>query len=380
MTGFISPFVRKALIGGRDPSIWVLGYVVGVYRLTFKDPVIKFSEILETLRRRLFISRITTLDEIQASVKDRLQEVRDRLKEVVIEDFPFVADVADHVIQMQGKLFRPTLLFLCGHAGGDGNGNASLVPMALVVELIHTATLIHDDTIDRASLRRGLQTLNARWNDQVSIIMGDYLYSRSLTEMVGVGNQEVLKVISAASRRIALGEMKEIRLSSCLDVTEEDYLNMIADKTASLLSASCEVGAILGPAEYREDLRDYGENLGMVFQITDDIADYMGWEEVMGKPVGTDIREKKVTLPLIYTLKRIGPVQRRKLESTFFQDEITDDDVLSIREVIRETGGFDYARQRAVEYGERAEGHLKALNDSHWKEALLSCVTFVVER
>ncbi len=319
-----------------------------------------------------------TLDDIQASIKEDLREVREQMKEILITDFPFVEEIADHVVQMRGKLFRPTLLFLSGHVGGDGN--ASLLPMALVVELIHTATLIHDDVIDRANVRRSLQTLNSKWSDQVSIIMGDYLYSRSLTEMVKVGNQDILEVISNASRRIALGEMREIRFTSSLDITEETYYSLIADKTASLLSASCEVGAILGGNRYREDLRDYGENLGMVFQITDDIIDYTGRERLLGKPVGNDIREKKLTLPLIHSLREMSEMQRSRIESVFYGETVGNEEFTEVCEIIRDTGGFDYARARAAEFGERAEMFLKAVPDSPVKDALLSCVRYVVER
>ncbi len=320
------------------------------------------------------------LEEIQASIKGRLQDVQEQVKGILIADFPFVADVADHVASMEGKLFRPTLVFLCGCLGGGENGKQSLLSMALVVELIHTATLIHDDTIDRAALRRGVPTLNSRWNDQVSIIMGDYLYSRSLMEMASVGNHDILNVVSDASRRIALGEMKEIRISSSLDVTEDDYYQMISDKTASLLSASCEVGAILGPREYREDLRAFGEDLGMVFQITDDIADYVGTEEEMGKPVGTDIREKKVTLPLIHALRSVSAAQREEIESVYNRHVIDDEAVSLICRMVEETGGFDYARNRAREFGARAEKQLERLPGSHFRDALMSCVAYIVSR
>jgi octaprenyl-diphosphate synthase len=324
------------------------------------------------------ILKSVTLDDIQASIKGDLVEVQERLKEILITDFPFVEEIADHVVQMRGKLFRPTLLFLSGHIGGDGN--VSLLSMALVVELIHTATLIHDDVIDRANLRRSLQTLNSRWSDQVSIIMGDYLYSRSLTEMVKVGDHDVLGVISNASRRIALGEMREIRFTSSLDITEEAYYSLIGDKTASLLAASCEVGAILGQKQYREELCDYGENLGMVFQITDDIIDYTGKERELGKPVGTDFREKKATLPLIHALKEMNPEQRSRVEDIFYGETVEDEGFSQVRDIIGDTGGFDYARARAVEYGERAEILLKSIPDSPVKDALLSCVKYVVER
>jgi octaprenyl-diphosphate synthase len=155
---------------------------------------------------------------------------------------------------------------------------------------------------------------------------------------------------------------------------------MIADKTASLMSACCEVGAILGPAVYREELRDYGENLGMAFQITDDIADYRGREKVMGKPVGTDIREKKVTLPLIDALRKISPSQRARFEAIFEKEEIEDEDVAWICDMIAGADGFGYARNWAVEYGERAERRLKVIPDSPFKEALRSCITYIVER
>jgi octaprenyl-diphosphate synthase len=349
--------------------------------LTFKRSGIKFfpSRRSENGRNPTILHPIS-LNEIQDTIQHDLQEVRNRLREILVEDFPFVADIADHVVQMQGKLFRPTLLLLCGRLGGSGNENAALAPMALVVEMIHTATLIHDDTIDRASLRRGLETLNTRWNDQVSIIMGDYLYSRSLTEMVQVGDHDVLKVVSNASRRIALGEMKEIQLTALLDVTEEQYYSMIADKTASLLAASCEVGALLGPREYREELRHFGEHLGMAFQITDDLADYLGRERVMGKPVGNDLREKKVTLPLIHSIPVFGPERREELETFFSREAIDDQDVSTVTEMILDAGGFEYARKQAVAFGERAERAVIHLPESPVKDALLSCIAYIVER
>jgi octaprenyl-diphosphate synthase len=281
---------------------------------------------------------------------------------------------------MRGKLLRPTLLLLCGRLGARGDGHPGLAPMALVVEMIHTATLIHDDTIDRANLRRGLETLNTRWNDQVSIIMGDYLYSRSLTEMVQVGDMDALHVVSDASRRIALGEMKEIQLTASLDVTEEAYYDMIADKTASLLAASCEVGGILGPTEHREALREYGENLGMVFQITDDLADYMGREQVMGKPVGNDLREKKITLPLIHAIPKLSPARRSELEAVMQREVVEDRDVSAVTEMILDAGGFDYARKQAVAFGDRAAEHLEPIPDSPGKEALRSCIDLIVQR
>jgi len=234
---------------------------------------------------------------IQAPVQDRLDDVGSEIRRIVLSDFEMIEDVSDHLLFMQGKLFRPTLLLLSDSVLGDGGDEA--LTLAAVVELVHLATLVHDDAVDHSVLRRGLPTVNALWTHQVAIIMGDYLYSRGVTELTRIGNLEALAVLAKAANEMSVGEMRQLTSYDALDFSERDYYRLIAAKTASLMAAACEMGAISGVPHLREPLSRFGHNLGMVFQIADDPLDYTGTEDVTGKPTGHDRRERKVTLPLV---------------------------------------------------------------------------------
>jgi len=281
---------------------------------------------------------------------------------------------------MKGKLFRPTLLLLAGGLSGSTHRSRELVRMAISVEMIHMATLVHDDFIDNASIRRGLPTINDRWSEQVSIIMGDYLYSRSLIEMVNVGNMKTMRVMSEACRRIALGEMMEVNLTNTLDQSEEKYYRTINEKTAALIAGSCEAGAVLAASDYIENMRVYGDNLGMAFQIIDDVFDYTGTSSVLGKVVGTDLREKKVTLPLLHALKSMKSGERKYIELLFSRQGVEPEDVEEVSRIISAYGGFEFAIQRAEEYARDARAALEGVELSKHRDSLLDAVDYVVER
>jgi octaprenyl-diphosphate synthase len=323
---------------------------------------------------------LLSLESIQAPVREELLEVQSFIRNLIMQEFHFLEEVALHVTSMKGKLIRPTLLLLSGGLNDGNERPGSLVSMAVVVEMIHTATLVHDDFIDNASLRRGLQTLNDRWSDQVSIIMGDYLYSRSLIEMVGVGDIEVMRIVSEACRRIALGEMMELNLTGDLSQSEEQYYRTISEKTASLISASCEGGAVLSGCGYREQLREYGEQLGMAFQIVDDVFDYTGKSDSLGKIVGTDLKEKKATLPLIHSLRHMSERERHYVEEVFMKKVIDEADIAGVSTLIREHDGFDYAMQQAVSFAGEARKAISEVNPSKYKDSLLDAVDYVLER
>src|SRR5690606_35397377 len=217
-------------------------------------------------------TRTPKLSQIQRPVTDEVERVVEELRRIVLSDFPAIGEVNDHLLWARGKLFRPTLLLLSHRASGGGDPRA--VTLAAIVELVHLATLVHDDAVDHSVLRRGMPTGNALWTHQPAVIMGDYLYSRSVTELAAVGRTELISVLSRAANEMSVGEMRQLSSCDALQFTEDKYYRLISCKTASLMSAACEMGAIMGDERYRTALAEYGHHLGMAFQIADDLLDY----------------------------------------------------------------------------------------------------------
>ena len=319
-----------------------------------------------------------TLTEIQAPVEARLDATLEQLREAVVTEFTPAAEVNEYLLQARGKLFRPTLLLLANEVGGQPHPDAEL--LAAVVEMVHLATLVHDDAVDHSVLRRGMPTVNARWTHQVAVIMGDFLYSRSITEMSRLGRLEPIRILAEAANAMTVGEMRQLSSHEALDFDESDYDQLVMAKTASLISAACELGALVGASEYRERLADFGRELGIAFQITDDLLDYVADESETGKPSGLDLREHKVTLPLIATLPALEPGERRQLEQFFRDPEPQDTQIRWIIDLVRVRGGLDYARGRALEHGRRAEEALEGLPASSALEALRDSIGYVLER
>jgi octaprenyl-diphosphate synthase len=318
------------------------------------------------------------LAQIQRPVRHRLDGVVDELRRIVVSDFSAIGDINDYLLVARGKLFRPTLLLLSNQIGGKAHPEA--VTLAAVVELVHLATLVHDDAVDHSVLRRGMPTVNALWNHQSAIIMGDYLYSRSVMELTAFGEVELIRVLSQAANEMSVGEMRQLVSCDALQYTEAEYDRLIACKTASLMSAACEMGALVGETEYRAPLARFGYHLGMAFQIVDDLLDYTETEAVTGKPSGHDLREHKVTLPLIAALGEMGGAHRREVEAFFADPEPTDDGIARVVGLVGEYGGLDYARQRADAFGAEALEALVALPDSEATEALRDAVAYVLGR
>jgi octaprenyl-diphosphate synthase len=319
-----------------------------------------------------------SLEAIQAPVRHELDRVGDEIRRIVVSDFDMIGEVNDHLLVMQGKLFRPTLLLLSARLAGHPTDQA--LTSAAVVELVHLATLVHDDAVDHSVLRRGLPTVNALWTHQVAIIMGDYLYSRAISELTRVGSLEALGVLAKAANEMSVGEMRQLTSYDALDFTEEDYYRLIAAKTASLMSAACEMGALAGAAEHRDALARYGHNLGMGFQIADDLLDYTGTEEVTGKPSGHDLRERKVTLPLVGAMVHATESEQDVIRRFFTRVDPTDDEIGRIVEIVSERGGLEYARSRARDYADQAEEALVELPTSAATDALRDAVSYAVDR
>jgi octaprenyl-diphosphate synthase len=296
----------------------------------------------------------------------------------VVADFDSIGEINEYLLGIRGKLFRPGLLLLCSEIGGTPRPRGDT--LAAVVELIHLATLVHDDAVDHSVLRRGMPTVNALWSHQVAIIMGDYLYSRSVTELTRLGDLESIAVLAEASNAMSVGEMRQLASHDALDFDEEAYYRLIRCKTASLITATCELGALSGVPRYREQLGRFGHELGMAFQIADDLLDYTSDESVTGKPSGLDLREHKVTLPLIAVLPMLSPHERADLEDFFRQPEPRDEQIAAIIELVRERGGLDYARKRALDYARRAAEALDGLPESAALEALRDSIVYATER
>ena len=318
------------------------------------------------------------LSSVQNLVADRLDGVQSDLRRIILSDFDLVQEINEYLLLMRGKLFRPTLLLLSNRVGGSPSNDA--VTLAAVIELVHLATLVHDDAVDHSVLRRGLPTVNALWTHQIAIIMGDYLYSRSVTELSRLGRLDAVAVLASATNEMSIGEMRQLTSYDALEFSESDYYRLIASKTASLMSAACEIGALAGVDEYREPLAQFGHDLGMAFQIADDLLDYTGSEAVTGKPTGQDLRERKVTLPLVGALRNVSDVESREILDFFTLVAATDEDIDRVIEIVRERGGLDYANERADQYAGRAWEALADLPEDPAVEALRDAVTYAVGR
>jgi len=319
-----------------------------------------------------------TLRQIQTPVEDGLRQVVDEMWRIVATDNPLVTDVNAHLLLAKGKMVRPTLLLLSSRV--DEAAEPRATTLAAVAELIHLATLVHDDAVDHSVMRRGRPTINALFSHQVSVIMGDYLYSRALSELVRLGDMEPLAVFTAASNALTLGEMRQLAALDALAFSEDDYDTLIESKTASLFAATCEVGSLCGAPRHRSTLTRFGQRLGMAFQVADDLLDYTEAQETTGKPTGLDLREHKVTLPLIAALRTMSPASRRRVDALFADPSPDDALIAEVVDIVREEGGLEYARRRGEEFAQEAEGALSKLPASPYRNALTEAIGYVMDR
>lgn len=300
--------------------------------------------------------------------------IRDRLG----SDVPLVRDVADYIVAGGGKRLRPALLLLTSAAAGY-RGEARF-ELAAVVEFIHTATLLHDDVVDDSRLRRGRDTANASFGNAAAVLVGDFLYSRAFQMMVGVNSMRVMQVLADATNMIAEGEV--LQLMNCRDpaVDEARYLEVVRRKTAKLFEAAARLGAILGglSGELEQGLAAYGMHLGTAFQLIDDVLDYSGEVESIGKSLGDDLAEGKPTLPIIRVLRAGTPEQAERVRRAIVSGGR--DDFAGVLKVIQATGALEYTRGIAHEQAEAARRAIDDLAPSIWKETLLELSAFSVTR
>jgi octaprenyl-diphosphate synthase len=319
------------------------------------------------------------LRDIQAPVRLELERVPAEIRRIVTADVPLVQEVGDHLLSMKGKLLRPTLVLLAGSVEDRLESDRAITGAALV-ELLHLATLIHDDAVDHSVLRRGMPTINALFSHQVSVIMGDFLYSRVMRELVALEDIEMMRVMSNASDAMTLGEMRQLAAFDALAFSEDDYERLIKAKTSALFVAACAVGALAGAPQHTDALVRFGERLGMAFQVADDLLDYTESSAMTGKPSGLDLKEHKVTLPLIAALRTMPAGARREVERLFATPEPEEEAVASVMALVREAGGLEYARRRAEQFAQEAEDALAGVPTGAARTALVDAIGYAVDR
>lgn len=316
--------------------------------------------------------------DIQLPVRERLDRVPDEMWRIIQADVAIVQAANLHLQGMRGKLFRPTLLLLASSVEGAPEERA--VALAAVAELVHLTSVVHDDSVDHSVLRRGQPTLNALFSHQVAVLMGDFLFSKAIAELVRLGDMEPLRVFTQASNEMTLGELRQLASFDALQFSEADYYTLIRAKTASLVGAACEMGALAGAPRFRKNMWRFGERLGMAFQVADDLLDYTEVEEVTGKPSGNDLREHKVTLPLIHALGQMSSAQRKQVNALFADPTPGDAAIAEVVGIVGECGGLEYARRTGEDFASEAEEALAGVPASDVRQSLEDALAFVMDR
>jgi octaprenyl-diphosphate synthase len=324
------------------------------------------------------LSAATTAQNITQPIAADMDAVNTVIRERLHSEVALVNQIAEYIISAGGKRIRPVLVLLVANAYGyKGTAHHEL---AAVVEFIHTATLLHDDVVDESGMRRGRETANALFGNAASVLVGDFLYSRSFQMMVGLNNMRVMQILSDATNVIAEGEVLQLLNMHDPDVNEEAYLKVIRSKTAKLFEAAAQLGALVAGATDKqiEAAGEYGRSLGTAFQLIDDVLDYAGDAAEIGKNVGDDLREGKPTLPLIWLMENGSAAERKLVRSCIENgDEEQFDAVLS---AITSSGALDYTRDAANEQAQRARSAIRDLPDSVFKDSLLALCSFSVDR
>ena len=288
--------------------------------------------------------------------------------------------ITHYVVNRKGKQMRPMFVFLVSKMVSGGEVNDRTYRGASVIELIHTATLVHDDVVDDSNRRRGFFSINALWKNKIAVLVGDYLLSKGLLLSIDNNDFDLLKIISVAVREMSEGELLQIEKARKLDITEEVYYDIIRQKTATLIAACCSLGAasVKPDSKHVERMRKFGELIGMAFQIKDDLFDY--GEEKIGKPTGIDIKEQKMTLPLIYTLNHASEKDRRWLINSVKNHNKDSKRVKEVIQFVKNSGGLEYAVTKMKEFQQEAFQKLKSYPDSPYKQSLELMMNYVIDR
>jgi octaprenyl-diphosphate synthase len=330
--------------------------------------------------QRLASIKHLTGKEVFELVRADLQKVEEEIYLHSVSSVQPITEIGRYLQDSGGKRLRPALVLLssklCGYEG------PAAIRLGAVAELIHTATLVHDDVIDAAGVRRGRPSSNSRWGNHMSVLAGDWLYMQAFNVALGERNFKILHLLIRLTQEMVEGELLQLTCLGKIDISEDTYFELAFRKTACLFSACVRTGALLGGRSEEEEsqLGSYGINLGLAFQLVDDVLDFTSSEEILGKPIGNDLREGKVTLPLIYLLRRCTPEEARKVSCVLEEGGFHSVMFGEVRELIDRYQTLRAARHRAQEFAERAKRFLEGFPDSPYKDALLSLPDFIIER
>ena len=304
----------------------------------------------------------------------------EKFSKLMLSKVPLLNRITHYIIKRKGKQMRPMLIFLFSKLLNNGNVNEKVYRGASVIELIHTATLIHDDVVDESKRRRGFFSINAIWKNKIAVLVGDFLLSRGMILCIENKDYDHLDIISESVKKMSEGELLQIEKSRSLDINEKVYFDIIKKKTASLISSCCKIAAasVTKQKKIIESVSKIGENIGIAFQIKDDLFDY--GKKKIGKPRGIDIKEKKLTLPLIYTLTEVDKNKRKWLIKSIKKHNKNKSRVKEIIALVKDTGGLNYAVEKMNYYHKIALDDLKKLPDNEFKESLIDMINYVIER
>jgi len=320
------------------------------------------------------------LEKICLPIEKELKELETIFSSVVKTDVKLIKDIFSYVVSIKGKRLRPILLLLC--SGLKGKPTDKSIQTAIIVELLHSATLIHDDVVDNSHLRRGNPSVNSIWENRISVLIGDYLFAHIFGSLVDMNDNRLIKIISEVTSQMSQGEMLQMERAHDFQMDEETYMKLISNKTASLLAATCQIGAITSSVdndpEHIENMRNFGENLGIAFQIKDDLLDFYGKQEDLGKPIGKDLIENIITLPVMFSLKNTDQENRKKILS--IMEKSNEDELETIIEFVKNSGGLEYAEQKADSYIKSALKRLDDYPSSQYKESLILLSEYITSR
>jgi len=319
-------------------------------------------------------------DRIHMRIRSDLERIEAEIDRHLHSPIPFISVVSRYIVGSGGKRLRPLLMVLCARlCGNRSNKDAAL---SVVFEFVHAASLLHDDVVDHAEVRRNQPAANTVWGNPAVVLVGDFLYSKAINLAVSHNDVHILEVLTRATTLMAEGEVLQLINADNLEVAEEEYLEIITRKTAVLISAACQIGAIFGGGSHQEELalRQYGHHLGIAFQLIDDTLDYTGQVEELGKPIGNDIKEGKATLPLIHTFAHCAHEDRQRLKEIFSADEISPVDFLKVKSIVTGCGGLDYTCQSALKHVSAAKEALEVFPGHPTKALLQDIADFVLCR
>ncbi len=326
------------------------------------------------------VKKKVSLRNLYKSIMKKLEEVEAGIRLFSSSDNKLIAETSHYFFQNSGKRIRPALLLLCSNLlGYKGKED---IRMSVLVETIHAASLIHDDIIDNSQMRRGRETVHTRWGPNITVLLGDYLYIKALGASLQSQHSQIARILLDTTQKMIEGELKEYYLSWNLKVKERDYLDIIHKKTAALFSAACQIGGVLGKATPRQesDLGEYGTNLGISFQIIDDLLDFTGDQKILGKPVLSDLSEGRITLPLIYTLTNDGSSNRKRITELLNQKDLSPDSLQEVLEIVVSNGALEYTFQKAAEFSRLSKEIISQFPKSVHREALSLMSEFILER